>query len=343
MRIVGNLRHVACALIVLLLAGVLAACSSESSNESSTAGSAGGNAGDAAGARNGAAPQAPAYRSPRDGGGRTDTKVPLPATRSVVYTATLRVRADNVDASATKAKQQVAAAGGYIEHETGSSSPPSATLRLKVPADRYADLLTRLSTDLGTKRSLSQQAEDVTGEVADVDSRVRSAQAALASFRKLLDRAKTVGEVINIEQEIASREADLESLQARQKSLQESTRYATLTVELEARSQAAKEKDDSRGGFVGGLQNGWDAFTAFVGGVATVLGWLLPFLVTAAVIGLPALAVWRRLRDRRPTPSPSPSGEVDGAQQEERKMTTVDSAPSSSSEELPPHGPPPPR
>ncbi|WP_067457945.1 DUF4349 domain-containing protein [Actinomadura macra] len=346
MRIVGSIRYVACALIVLLLAGGLAACSSGSSNESSSTKESTGGSGDTASAsRNGAAaPQAPAYRSPKDGGGPAEAKVPLPAARSVVYTATLRVRADDVDASATKAKQQVAAAGGYVEQETGSSSPPSSTLRLKIPADRYAGVLARLSTDLGTKRSLSQQAEDVTGEVADVDSRVRSAQAALASFRKLLDKAKTVGEVINVEQEIASREADLESLQARQKSLQESTRYATLTVELEARSQPTEEKNDDGGGFMGGLKDGWDAFTAFIGGIATVLGWLLPFLVAATVIGLPLAAVRRRMRG--PRPGPSPSGEADGAEREEREMAavgSVGSATPSASEELPPHGPPPPR
>ncbi|QXJ20554.1 DUF4349 domain-containing protein [Actinomadura graeca] len=337
----------ACALVLLLLAGALAACSGGSSGGSSTSDSAGGG-GDAAVSRNGAAPEATSYRSPKDGGGRTDAKVPLPPARSVVYTATLRVRADDVDASAAKAKQQVTAEGGYVEQETGTSTPPSSTLRLKIPADRYAGLLARLSSELGTKRSLSQQAEDVTGEVADVDSRVRSAQAALASFRKLLDKARTVGEVINVEQEIATREADLEALQARQKSLRESTRYATLTVELEARTPAAEDDEENGRGFAGGLRDGWDAFTAFAGGVATVLGWLLPFLVAAAVIGLPAVAVRRRLRGRRPAPAPgsAPPGGEERQEGQEREMAAVGpagpAAPSAPSpEDLPPHGPPP--
>ncbi|MUN36289.1 DUF4349 domain-containing protein [Actinomadura sp. NEAU-AAG5] len=337
MRIVGSIRQVTCALLVLLLAAALGACASGSDESSSSGDSAGGGR-DSSAARRGAAPQAGATGSaagaPQDGGGRTDAKVPLPAARSVVYTATLRIRADDVDAAAAKAKQRVVAAGGYIEREQGSSGPPSSTLRLKIPADQYAGVLARLSVDLGTKVSLNQQAEDVTGEVADVDSRVRSARAALASFRKLLDKARTVGEVVDIEREIASREADLESLQARQKSLQDSTRYATLTVELEAKGGAvAAEPDDDGGGFTGGLRHGWDAFTAFVGGVATALGWLLPFLVTAAVIGLPALAVRRRLRARRPVaPAAEPESEM-----------AMAGAPAEAPRDLPPHAPPPPR
>ncbi len=181
-------------------------------------------------------------------------------------------------------------------------------------------MLNGLSTQLGTKISLSQEAEDVTGEVADVDARVRSAKATLESFRKLLDRANSVGEVISVEQEIAQRESDLEALQARQKSLQHRTQYATVTVTLVTKTAAPKE-DDDRGGFIGGLQDGWNAFTAFIGGVATVLGWLLPFLVLAAAIGWPLLAFRRRLRDRfgggrKPEPTPEPEKAAAGSSQQ---------------------------
>ncbi|WP_165975873.1 DUF4349 domain-containing protein [Actinomadura rubrisoli] len=313
MRIVGNVRHAACALIVVLLAAVLAACGGGDRGSSGRAESAARNqtGADPAPGRDAQAPSIAKSPGGSSGGGsggsagsggQPAVRVPPPAARAVVYTATLRVRTGDVDASAAKAKQLATAAGGYVENESGSSTPPSSTLTLKIPADRYAGLLGQLTPGLGTKLSLNQRAEDVTGEVADVDSRVRSAQATLTSFRKLLDRARTVGEVINVEQEIARREADLEALQARQKTLQQSTRYATLTVDLVASSKAAKKADD-RGGFVGGLQDGWDAFTSFIGGAGTVLGWLLPFLVAAAAIGLPALAFRNRLRDRRPAPS----------------------------------------
>ncbi|MFD0688775.1 DUF4349 domain-containing protein [Actinomadura fibrosa] len=311
MRIVWNVRHVTCALIAVLLLAVLAACGGGSSggSESSTYDGSNGRAAPAGPAK---APESRTGGTDTTGGaapgsgkgtgtGTSRVQVPPPAGHSVVYTATLQVRAGDVDASATKAKQLVTAAGGYVENESGTSSPASSQLTLKIPAERYAELLARLSTDLGTKTGLTQRAEDVTGEVADVDSRVRSAQAALASFRKLLDRARTVGEVIDVEQEIASREADLEALQARQKALQQSTRYATLTVELRGPAKTAAPKKD-RGGFAGGLRDGWHAFTGFAGGVATVLGWLLPFLAAAAAIGLPLLAFRHRLRDRRADP-----------------------------------------
>src|SRR5690606_25249238 len=147
-----------------------------------------------------------------------------------------RVQAGDVEDAAAKAKQMTASAGGYVEQESSSSDPARSQITLKIPADRYTDVLDQLSTRLGTKISLSQEAEDVTGEVADVDARVRSAKATLESFRKLLGRADSVGEVIQVEQEIARREADLEALQARQNSLKHRTRYATVTVTLVAKA-----------------------------------------------------------------------------------------------------------
>jgi Domain of unknown function (DUF4349) len=141
----------------------------------------------------------------------------------------------------------------------------------------------------------------VTQEVADVASRVKSAHATLASFRRLLDRAHSVSDVVRLEQEIASRESDLESLQARQKSLSEQTGYATVTLRLNGTTVTRREHHNAKG-FAGGVSSGWHAFTVFVTGLALVVGWLLPFLGVAVLIGLPALWIWRRRRAARSTP-----------------------------------------
>src|SRR5690606_25346613 len=164
--------------------------------------------------------------------GGSRSRAPLAQAREVVHSAQLHVRADDVESSAAKAKQMVTGAGGYVEHESSQSRPPRSEITLKIPGDRYTEVLNRLGTELGTKISLTQQAEDVTGEVADVDARVRSAEAALASLRKLYGRADSIDEILRLENEIAEREADLEALQARQKSLKHRTEFATVTVTL---------------------------------------------------------------------------------------------------------------
>ncbi|MEV5748827.1 DUF4349 domain-containing protein [Actinoallomurus sp. NPDC052308] len=265
----------------------------------------GGSSGTAGVARSGAA-GAPALRGPADGGAAKAAEAAnLAPAQAIVYTASVTVRAGDVTAAASRAKQIVTGAGGYIgseDAETSSGSRPGTTITFKVPAARYAEVLDRLgSAQIGRRTSLQQHAEDVTQEVADVDSRVASAKATLASFRALLAKATTVSEVIRVEQEISQREADLESLQARQRTLARQTAYATVTLRVDGGGAPAKRRTH---GFTGGLAAGWRAFTAFVGALTLALGWALPFLVVAAVIGLPVYGLRRRRRLSRPGAEP---------------------------------------
>jgi uncharacterized protein DUF4349 len=288
------MRAPICVTSAILLLAVTAGCAGSNSDSASSAG----------------APAPPAANdqtgvvAPGSAAGQTQPVKLAPATgRSVIYTASLRVRSKNVNDAAARAKQLVAAAGGYVETETAASRPVTAGITFKIPSDRYAGTLDQLAGRLGTRLSLRQQARDVSQEVADIDSRVKSAQATLASFRKLFDRAKTVSDVLAVERELSRREADLESLQARQKSLAQQTTFGTVTLQLVAPETAAIKR---QGGFTGGLRSGWGAFTAFVSGLALVLGWLLPFLALAALIGLPAWRLRRTMRAlidrRRPRP-----------------------------------------
>ncbi|MFC9973228.1 DUF4349 domain-containing protein [Spirillospora sp. NPDC127200] len=293
-----SVKTVMCALLLSLLAGLTAACAGGSGDQG------GASSAQKATGRTGAAAPSGAAEAPGGADGPANRGGPpsRPAlARSVVYSAQLRVRSDNVDASASRAKQMALDAGGYVENETSRSDPPASTVALKIPSARYAAVLGELSSRLGTKLSLQQQAQDVTGEVADVDSRVKSAQDTLASIRKLLNRTGSIEEILKLEEELSRRQSDLESLQARQKSLRERTSYATVTVTVvppPAKPAKPEPEPKERSGFGDGLGNGWDAFTATVAVLATVFGWLLPFLIVIAALGLPVLAVRHRLRDR---------------------------------------------
>jgi hypothetical protein len=279
---------------IVLLAAVLVAltgCAGGSNGASSSSAD-----------RGDAAARAP--KQPATGGGDTAAEpVRLASVQAIVYTADLSMRAGDVARSGAEAKRIVAAAGGYVGGENASDEDgahPSATITFKIPSARYQEVLGRLaSSQVGRRLSLRQQADDVTEEVADVASRVKSARATLASFRKLLDRAKSVDDVVRLEQEISSRESDLESLQARQKSLSTRTAYATVTLRLEGTAVTRPEEHKATG-FSGGVSSGWRAFTTFLGGLALVVGWLLPFLGLGALLGLPGWWLWRR---RRSTPS----------------------------------------
>ena len=160
--------------------------------------------------------------------------MPLPGGQSVIFTATLSLRATDLRATVARATQLAQAAGGYVSGEHASMTQSRhakamVSIQFKVPAADYQSTLSALGA-LGTKRSETQQAQDVTGTVADVNSRVASAEAAIAQLRKLLSRAGTVSGLLNVQEQINQEEASLEALQSQQRALARETSYATISM-----------------------------------------------------------------------------------------------------------------
>ena len=234
-------------------------------------------------------------------------KVVLPA-RSIIYTANLSLRVkkgSTVSAKADQAANIVTAVGGYVSGEQevvppGKHRVPQIDLTLKIPSAQYAPILTKLK-GLGEKISFNSHAVDVTQEVADVASRVTSAQSAIKQLRALLSHAGSVTQLLTVQQTINRQESDLEALLAQQRALAHETSYATVTVVLVGHHApvAPPKPKKSSPGFVAGLKGGWHALVTVVGWVVTVLGSLLPFLVPIAVLAAIALGGRRRLARRK--------------------------------------------
>lgn len=242
------------------------------------------------------------------GGGTADGKgaepLALASPRDLIRTAELSVRvarAADVASAADRAGGIAERAGGavYGDDRTGGGQP-SARLTLKVPPQALERTLTALAA-LGTEQSRQVSTRDVTQQVADVDSRVRSAQDAVAALRILFDRATKLADVITIEEELHQREGDLESIQAQQRALATQTSFATVTLTLLA-PQPGGGGTHHRDGFLGGLAAGWDNFRGTAGWLATALGAVLPFAVLLAAVGVVVLL----LRRHRPSGAPAP-------------------------------------
>lgn len=229
--------------------------------------------------------------------GASGTLAPSDA-RLIAYTANLHVRVRDARTGSSRADAIVTAAGGYIERQwarSDRSSSAYATTTYRVPAARYRSALAKLGR-LGTRLSLSQQADDVTEDVADVGARVKSAQASLGRLRTLMRDATDVQDVLSIETQVSQRESELEALQARQRALDAQTRYATITLALSGPHAAPPKRDT---GLFAGLRAGWHGLLVFLTGLLTVVGAMLPFLLVAGPLGALGYVLWRRHRRRR--------------------------------------------
>ena len=207
--------------------------------------------------------------------------------RDVIRTAGITVSARRVGDAAGRARVIVAAAGGTtFSEQAGFGARSDAVLVFKVPPDQFRLVLDRFG-DLGRTRDLLVSTEDVTEQVVDLESRLKSATASRDRLRGLFGEANNVGEIIALETALAQREAEVESLEGQLRVVESQVDHATITLTLTKLVVGAGSDGEPTSGFLGGLARGWDAMVASATVAATAFGAALPFLVLGgAVAGL---------------------------------------------------------
>ncbi|MFI7550618.1 DUF4349 domain-containing protein [Verrucosispora sp. WMMD703] len=291
-------RHGTTAVATLAALLMLAACGSGGGDDSGAAGTA---ADAEAPAREGAAVapgEAAAPGNAQGGAGAaTDTRVDK---RSIIYTGSIRVQVNDVDVAARDAVAAATRAGGFVggDQRRSSDADAVADLELRVPAERFYAVVEELA-GLGTQERREIGTQDVTEETIDLDARIASQRARVESARRLLAQANSISDLVSIENELARREADLASLEAKKRRLSDLTALSTITVTLVGPGVTTPE-EETEIGFLVGLKGGWQVFLSSMTVLLTVLGAILPWLL---VFGVPLGALWwlaRRRRRNRP-------------------------------------------
>lgn len=246
-----------------------------------------------------------------DGGAVDVVKAEAVIDRAVIATGSLRLTTRDLADARQDAIGLVHGFGGHVADEQSQSDAKGGLdrvdLTLRVPVASFEKALDALGR-LGTVRNRQQSVEDVTTQVIDNAARVKAQEASVASIERLLARATTIGEIMSIERQLSTRQAELDSLKQQQKWLADQTSLSTVHLSL---SRPAKDADEDESGFLGGLERGWDALSDSAVAVATGVGAVLPFAVVLAVLGVPAWLLVQHRRRTRVTPaSDTPAPEM---------------------------------
>ncbi|MBA4864145.1 DUF4349 domain-containing protein [Streptomyces sp. PSKA54] len=247
-------------------------------------------------------------RSGEQSGDKATTPPKLTGTH-VIRTASLTVLVKDVPKALDEARSAAEGAGGIVGNEStirDEDSREESRVVLRVPTEQYEEVITELQ---GTGKLMERKvkAQDVTDQVVDVESRIKTMRASVERVRELMDKATKLSDVVALEGELSSRQSDLEALLAQQASLKDRTSLATITLTLyeNPKKQVVKEDDDP--GFLDALAGGWHAFVTLLRWIAVAFGAALPFVAAAALI----ILVWLRVvRSRLPrgARTPLPAG-----------------------------------
>ena len=237
----------------------------------------------------------------------------------VARTASVGVTVADVEGAATKLRSIATAMGGLVTTENlvttvdaEGISIPTSTMVISVPSDRLDSTLEQLKS-VGTITSRVISSEDVSVQVADVDSRVKALEGSIARLNELSKKAGSVSELTQLEAELTSRIGERDSLVAQQRALAGRVAQSPITITLDTPPKV--EEPELGPGFLGGLAAGWNALVSSSRVLLTIVGAVLPFLAVVGLVGTPIVLWRRRLHQRTVSPATvSPATDTSSAE-----------------------------
>jgi hypothetical protein len=254
-------------------------------------------------------PGAPAVAGAGGGPGAPSLAVPNKAGAKVIKTANLRVEVGKggFRSAFNRAASVAALYNGYVASSSEATVDQRAsegTLTIRVPADQFEDARRDLA-GLGKVEHQELGGQDVTAQIVDYDARVRSLQAQEQALPTLLGRARSVGEVLEVQGQLFNVRQQIEQLQAERANLdaQASMARITATVFEPGAATRTKPEPEPATGLARSWDRAWDAALAVIGGMVIVTGVLLPL----ALLALIGWGLWRLSMGRRRTPTATPA------------------------------------
>ena len=192
--------------------------------------------------------------------------------RKVIHTADLTVRVDDAPRATEEATRLVAGAGGLLFAQKSERS--ESRLTLKVPPASFEPVISALG-DLGLALKRESKAQDVTEQVVDVEGRLRTAMASAERLRGLLGDARSTGDIVGLESELAKREGEIESMQGRLRVLASQVDLATINLRLTQRGDIELRAEVPP--FTKAVRAGWSVAVVVVRAGVAATGFVLPF------------------------------------------------------------------
>lgn len=217
----------------------------------------------------------------------------------IIRTATASIEVDSLELAIDLTKQLATRVGGFVTNSTieaGKNRLRSATLEVKLPAQRFEEALSGLYP-IGKVETVNVNAEDVGEEFVDVTARMENAR---RLERRLIDllatRTGKLKDVLDVEQALARVREEVERYDGRIRYLRAHTAMSTLSVSVHEPVPIVATAGRSVMGEA--FRQSWRNFVALVSVAVQSLGVLIPLAVVAIVAWLIAKR-WRRLVGQR--------------------------------------------
>jgi hypothetical protein len=203
-----------------------------------------------------------------------------PASRLIIRTGQASIEVDSLERSMAELRRIVQRVGGFVADasiQSGRNQVRTATLQLKVPANRF-DELTEGLEPLGRLQFVNVGAEDVSEEFVDLTARVANGRRLEDRLVELLrTRTGKLQDVLSVERELARVREEIERMEGRMRFLKTSAQLSTLSVSLyEPAPLVASHPGRSVIGEA--FKTAWRNFVGVLAGAIASLGFVVPVM-----------------------------------------------------------------
>jgi hypothetical protein len=172
-------------------------------------------------------------------------------------------------------------------------------MAIRVPVARFEETV-RALRDIGTVRSEGSTTRDVTEEFVDLEGRLRHLRREEKALLRLIDRARSVNEVLSVRRQLSSVQENIESATGQLRLLTTRTDFSAIDLRITEPGAAILEAADATS-FSKACDTATSGLERIITGVMIGAIWLVPVAVLLALV----LLVARLARPTRSRPEES--------------------------------------
>lgn len=220
----------------------------------------------------------------------------VPANRKIIRHAQLRIRVNDFKASGQAIERAVSQAGGQISYsnETKTNNSIENEVKIRVPAPRLDALVASILNESIFTDTKTITSEGVTRQYIDVEARIRSKKAVEETYVNLLKQARTVADVLKVEEQLGHIREEREVQEAELRQLKDEVALSTLNLTYYQQTEAALRPEAP---FYAQIWSNLTDGFRLMGNVVIGLFYFLPIgLVVGGIIWL--YTRWRRQRSK---------------------------------------------
>jgi flagellar biosynthesis chaperone FliJ len=154
--------------------------------------------------------------------------------QKIIKEGNISLRVKSIEETKSKIDTTLKLVAGYVVNESQNSysSELNYQMKVKVPAEKFEYFLSILENGEDVVEYKNIISRDVTEEFIDIETRLANKRKYLDKYTDLLESARTIKEITDIQEKIRALEEEIESVEGRLRYLANKVEYSTLDIGL---------------------------------------------------------------------------------------------------------------